>query len=176
MCGPVSQAEAISSAPAFLTVLLWFSFRNTPYGWPFQDIIGAAFLCLFQRTIRVPSIRVAAVLLSCMFFFDIFWVFLSPIFFHKSVMVTVAKGGGTHESVPMLLALPTIGDPLPGVRILGFGHIAIPGLLISYLLRYDKMSRRGDDLGKGYFVPAVIGYTCGLSITIAALCIMGIGQ
>jgi len=174
--GSVTQAEVAAAAPAFLMVASWAYLRNTSYGWPFQDVIGAAFLCLFQRTIRLPDIQVGAVLLSCMFFFDIFWVFLSPYLFHESVMVAVAKGGGTGESVPMLLVLPTIGDPIPGIRMLGFGDIAIPGLLISYLLRYDKLSKRGDNLCKGYFLPAVIGYAFGLSITIAALCIMGIGQ
>merc|ERR1719498_686969 len=39
LCGPVSQAEAAASGPAFLMIALWLWLRNTPYGWPFQDII-----------------------------------------------------------------------------------------------------------------------------------------
>jgi len=172
----MSQAELLAAAPAVAIVCEWLLLRNEPQGWIFQDIIGIFFLLLFQRTLRVPNIRVAALLLTCMFFFDIFWVFISPLFFHKSVMVEVAKGGGSHETVPMLLLFPTIGDPVPGRRMLGFGDIAVPGLFLSYLLRYDKQSKRGNNLLSGYFVPAVVGYAVGLSVTIAALCIMGIGQ
>lgn len=51
-------------------------------------------------------------LLVCTFFFDIFWVFLSPLFFKKSVMIEacdslkaflwqVATGGGTGQAVPL---------------------------------------------------------------------------
>ena len=42
-------------------------------------------------------------LLVCTFFFDIFWVFLSPLFFKKSVMIEVATGGGTGQAVPLRL-------------------------------------------------------------------------
>jgi signal peptide peptidase-like protein 2B len=169
-----NSADLIAVVPALTVVGLFFHFRNTHYGWPFQDTIGCFFLMLFQRTLRLPDIRVASLLLSCMFFFDIFWVFISPLIFHRSVMVTVAKGGGTGESVPLLLQFPTIGEPLGGVRMLGFGDIAVPGLLVSYLLRYDKLCNRGDKLCQGYFLPAVIGYALGLCATLCALAIMEI--
>jgi signal peptide peptidase-like protein 2B len=32
---------------------------------------------------------VSTVLLSCAFFYDIFWVFVSPVLFHESVMIVV---------------------------------------------------------------------------------------
>ena len=37
--------------------------------------------------------EVLALLLSAAFFFDVFWVFISPLFFQKSVMIEVARGG-----------------------------------------------------------------------------------
>ena len=73
-----------------------------------------------------------------MFFFDIFWVFISPLFFTKSVMVEVARGGGTGESVPMLLRVPAIGDPFGRDRMLGFGDIALPGHNLSYRLFAER--------------------------------------
>lgn len=174
LIGPLSTADLVASIPASILVVSWLLLRNTPYGWPMQDIIGAGFLCWMQRTLRLPNIKVATVLLSVMFFFDIFWVFLSPLIFQRSVMVTVAQGGGTGESVPMLLRIPAIGDPLGNDRMLGFGDIAIPGLLVSCLRRHDILSKRtGCD---GYFVPSVIGYFCGLCVTIVALTIMQMGQ
>merc|ERR1719413_329971 len=74
----------------------------------------------------------------------------------------------------MLLRIPTIGDPFGNDRLLGFGDIALPGLLVSFLYRHDLLSgRRGT---AGYFLPAIIGYFIGLNMTIAALCIMRMGQ
>merc|ERR1712032_1314723 len=138
------------------------------------DIIAAGFLCWFQRTLRLPSMKIATTLLSAMFFFDVFWVFVSPFIFRKSVMVEVATGGGTGESVPMLLRIPSIGDPLGNDRMLGFGDIALPGLLVSYLRRHDLLSKR--PLLAGYFLPAVVGYLFGLCTTIVALILMRRGQ
>merc|ERR1719469_703974 len=74
----------------------------------------------------------------------------------------------------MLLRIPAVGDAFGSDRLLGFGDIALPGLLISYLRRHDLLSRR--PLKAGYFVPALVGYFVGLNLTIAALCIMRMGQ
>jgi len=175
LLGPVAHSELIASVPSGLIVLLFLIYRNSASGWIFQDIIGAGFLCMMQRTLRLPNIQVATLLLTVMFFFDVFWVFISPLLFTgKSVMVEVARGGGTSESVPMLLRIPPIGDPLGSDRMLGFGDVALPGLLISYLLRHDILSKRR--MVDGYFVPSIIGYFCGLMVTIAALFIMRMGQ
>lgn len=61
--------------------------------------------------IRVGSLRIASCLLSMMFVYDIFWVFLSGLIFKQSVMVAVATGGG-GESLPMLFLIPhAVGAP-----------------------------------------------------------------
>mmetsp|Transcript_54279 Transcript_54279/g.129362 ORF Transcript_54279/g.129362 Transcript_54279/m.129362 type:complete len:532 (+) Transcript_54279:95-1690(+) len=172
--GPATVADLLAVVPAVVLVLAWLCTRRTDIGWVFQDIIGGAFLCMFQRTLRLPDMKVASLLLSMMFFFDIFWVFLSPLIFQRSVMIEVAKGGNTGESVPLLLRIPAIGDPLANDRMLGFGDIALPGLLVSYLLRYDMMKQKSK-LG-GYFLPALGGYFVGLCITILALIWMRSGQ
>jgi signal peptide peptidase-like protein 2B len=174
--GPVSRADLTAVVPAVALVASWLYFRNTEYGWLPQDIIGAGFLCMIQRTLRVPNIKVATVLLSAMFFFDIFWVFLSPLIFKTSVMVEVARGGGTKQAVPMLLRLPAIGDPLGSDRMLGFGDVALPGLLCSYLLRHDMLTVPRKHGCAGYFWPSIIGYLVGLCITIGFLVFMQMGQ
>lgn len=173
--GPITTADMLSWIPAAALVGSWVVLRNTPHGWIFQDIIGAGFLCWMQRTLRLPDVRVATCLLSAMFFFDIYWVFISPLMFHgKSVMVEVARGGGTGESIPMLLKMPAFNDPFGNERMLGFGDIAVPGLLVSYLRRHDLKS--GKSGCSGYFVPAVVGYFIGLCCTMFALTIMRMGQ
>jgi len=175
--GLLAQADLLAGPPALATVISWFILRKSAYGWFLQDVIGAGFLCWLQRTLRLPNLKIASLFLSIMFCFDIFWVFISPLLFHgHSVMVTVAKGGDTHETVPMLLRLPAIGDPFGNDRMLGFGDIALPGLLISFLHRHDLLSRRTVCGGEGYFGPALVGYFIGLCVTIIALTLMQKGQ
>lgn len=174
LCGPVGCAEIISFFPATLLVTGWLVFRNSAHGWIFQDIIGSGFLCFIQRTLRLPSFKIATLLLSIMFFFDVFWVFLSPLIFLKSVMVEVATGGGTGEAVPMLLRIPAFGDPFGRDRMLGFGDIALPGLLVAFLRRQDILAKRR--MFNGYFGPSIIGYFCGLCVTLVALMVMQLGQ
>ncbi|CAK9078353.1 unnamed protein product [Durusdinium trenchii] len=172
--GPISKAESLALVPSSLLALCWVILRNTHYAWPFQDIIGAGFLCWMQRTLRLPNLKIATILLVAMFFFDIYWVFISVHQFHQSVMVSVATGGGTGEAVPMLIRIPQFGDPLGGDRMLGFGDIALPGLLVSYLRRHDLLSHRR--FFEGYFGPSLLGYFVGLCATIVALTIMKMGQ
>ena len=92
-----------------------------------QDTLGVAVCFIFMRSLRIPSLRIAALLLSLMFFYDIFMVFLSPLFFPSSVMMTVATAGepavtkGSHgecirlpgERMPMLFLIPRV-SPTPG--------------------------------------------------------------
>jgi len=160
----ITSADLLAVLPAAFLVIGWLWFRNTEYGFIYQNTIGAGLLCMIQRQVRLPNLKVAAIVLATMFCFDVFWVFLSPMFFRgKSVMVEVAKGGGTQEAVPMLIRVPTVGESHGGERMLGFGDIALPGLLVSYLLRYDMLEKKG--YRDGYFLFGVLGYLVGLIVT-----------
>lgn len=153
--------------------LIWRN--NDAYGWALQNTIAIMLLLTIQRTLRLPNLRIGTIMLICTFFFDIFWVFISPKIFQKSVMIEVATGGGTGQSVPMVLKIPAMSPDIPGqFKILGLGDIAIPGLLISFLLRHDLLSknRRCD----GYFTWGVIGYSIGLVATFVSLYLMKHGQ
>merc|ERR1719436_2321584 len=75
----------------------------------------------------------------------------------------------------MVLKIPSMTSEVPGqFKILGLGDIAIPGLLISLLLRHDltRRSRRCT----GYFLAGVIGYALGLLATFVSLYLMKHGQ
>ena len=57
------------------------------------------------KVLRLPSFKICTILLSILFIYDIFFVFITP---HlttdgKSVMVEVATGGGSGEQLPMVL-------------------------------------------------------------------------
>jgi len=168
-----SFADAFTEGIGSILAMSFLLFRNDDQlGWMLQDTIAVLLLLSLQRTTRLPNLKVGTVLLVCTFFFDIFWVFLSPLLFKKSVMIEVATGGGTGQSVPMVLKIP--GD-LPGqFKILGLGDIAIPGLFVSFLLRHDWM--RGSSGPRGYFIPGLIGYAVGLGATFLSLYVMEHGQ
>ena len=62
-----------------------------------------------------PNRQICALLLVCLFVYDIFWVFLSPWFFGSNVMLRVAEqkvllprtlSGGTVVPYPLLLIPP----------------------------------------------------------------------
>lgn len=171
-----SWSDLIAELAGFALAVAFIIFRNdATYGWIFQDIIAIMLLLTIQRSTRLPNLKVAAGLLFCTFWFDIFWVFLSPLIFQKSVMIEVATGGGTGQAVPMVLKIPGMSQDFPGqFKILGLGDIALPGLLISLLLRHDKL--KGYKLGEGYFTRGVIGYAVGLLCTFISLYLMKHGQ
>uniref|UniRef100_A0A453Q9M9 Uncharacterized protein n=1 Tax=Aegilops tauschii subsp. strangulata TaxID=200361 RepID=A0A453Q9M9_AEGTS len=76
----------------FCTVfaILWAAYRHSSFAWIGQDILGICTMINTLQTERLPNIRVASVLLSAAFVYDIFWVFISPLVFHESVMIAVS--------------------------------------------------------------------------------------
>ena len=68
-----------------------FSFR---YSWVLQDFLGVCFCCSLIKLIKLPNLKVSALLLMSLLVYDIFFVFITPLFSArgKSVMVEVATG------------------------------------------------------------------------------------
>ena len=173
--GRVRASTLVSAVVAVSMAVTWAVYRNAGWAWLLQDVLGAALLLQLQRATRLGSLQVAAVLLSLAFVYDVFWVFVSPLLFSgQSVMVAVATGGGTGEVVPMVLRLPRLQDEMAGVTILGLGDVALPGLLVSLLLRFDY--HLGLGWARGYFMPVVVGYAVGLGLTYVAMAAMRKGQ
>ncbi|KAF2616451.1 hypothetical protein F2Q68_00038371 [Brassica cretica] len=160
----------------FVVAVVWFINRKTSYAWAGQDIFGICLMINVLQVARLPNIRVATILLCCAFFYDIFWVFLSPLIFKQSVMIAVARGSkDTGESIPMLLRFPRLSDPWGGYNMIGFGDILFPGLLICFIFRYDRENNKG--VVKGYFPWLMFGYGLGLFLTYLGLYLMnGHGQ
>jgi signal peptide peptidase-like protein 2B len=52
--------------------------------------LGICLMITALQVVRLPNIKVATVLLCCAFVYDIFWVFISPLIFHESVMIVVS--------------------------------------------------------------------------------------
>ena len=132
---------------------------------------------------RLPNIKVSSVLLILFFLYDIFMVFISPLIFKSSVMVEVATAGGAtsnpsvepsgeqtcartaEERIPMLFLVPRM-DWRGGYGMLGLGDIVMPGLLLSFALRYDVLKRHS--VKRMYFTRLMIGYMVGLFLAFLA--------
>jgi hypothetical protein len=99
LLGAVSALDASSNALGAALALTWFVTRQEwEFAFLLQDTFGCCLCVLFLGTIRLPSLRVASLLLCMAFFYDIFFVFISPLLFNESVMVKVATGT-TNDTV-----------------------------------------------------------------------------
>ncbi|KAG0578395.1 hypothetical protein KC19_4G019400 [Ceratodon purpureus] len=176
LLGSVSVLALCLSPFCLAFTVGWGYYRLNSYAWIGQDILGIALILTVLQIVRLPNIKVATILLGCAFFYDVFWVFISPAFFHESVMIVVARGDKSDgEGIPMLLKVPRLYDPWGGYSIIGFGDILLPGLLVSFCLRYDWTTRKS--LLRGYFLWSTVGYGLGLFLTYVALNVMnGSGQ
>ena len=180
--------------------IVWAIFRKASWGWVLQDILGIFFSVNMLKTLRLPSLKIITVLLCTLFVYDIFFVFVTPLFTKvniffknlqtyisidlvsfkdgKSVMVEVATGGSTDEQLPMVLKVPHFNNhPLlccfESYSMLGFGDILVPGLLVSYC--------HGFDLQKGtgcwtYWLLANFCYGTGMVVTFVSLFVMHSAQ
>ncbi|XWS13237.1 hypothetical protein CRYUN_Cryun36dG0020300 [Craigia yunnanensis] len=136
LVGEVSIVSLVVALFCLIFAVVWAVNRRASYSWVGQDILGICLMITVLQLARLPNIKVATVLLCCAFVYDIFWVFLSPLIFHESVMIAVARGDNSGgESIPMLLRFPRVFDPWDGYDMIGFGDILFPGLLVAFAFR-----------------------------------------
>lgn len=85
-CGTVSRSQLLLGTTSTIIVLLWLVSGH----WILNNLLGIAICVAFVSHVRLPNVKVCALLLGCLFLYDIFWVFYSERFFGANVMVTVA--------------------------------------------------------------------------------------
>jgi len=142
-----------------------YSYFKTKH-WVMSNIFGVAFCIQGLERISIGSYKIGAILLIGLFFYDIFWVFATP------VMVDVAK----KFDAPIKLLFPRVfanGDQKAEFSMLGLGDIVIPGIFIALLIRYDahrcKLDPKADpftSFPKPFFHSTLIGYFFGLLSTV----------
>lgn len=76
--------------------------------WVLNNLLGISLCVAFVSHVRLPNIKICAMLLICLFVYDIFWVFYSERFFGANVMVSVAtqKASNPVHTVADRLSLP----------------------------------------------------------------------
>jgi signal peptide peptidase-like protein 2B len=151
-------------------VIVWYFNRHQC--WYLQNLFGITLCFVFLKTMRLPKLSVGAWLLGLAFLYDIFFVFVTPLLFGRSVMVDVASGGPAAasmvgypgldyceryprtpicidpEPLPMLLIFPRVLDWRQGRAMLGLGDIVLPGLLLVFALRFDDSQQKQPCQGK----------------------------
>ncbi|KAJ1694425.1 hypothetical protein LUZ63_011123 [Rhynchospora breviuscula] len=167
--------------------------------WVLNNILGISICITFVSHVRLPNIKICALLLVCLFVYDIFWVFFSEMFFGANVMVSVAtqKASNPVHTVANTLSLPglnlitkklempvklvfprnLLGGIVPGssagdYMMLGLGDMAIPSMLLAFVLCFDHRKNKENDSspfnGRKYVWHALAGYTVGLVTALAA--------
>lgn len=158
-------------------------------GAPFtlNNFIAVCIVTELLQLLSLGSFATAAAMLSGLLLYDVFWVFGSSHVFGDNVMVTVATSPAFDG--PMKLIFPNViaNSPNP-YSILGLGDIAVPGLLIALMLRFDhSRSKRlagGDGetdaqqspADKTYFITCIASYIFGLTVTVVANTVSGAAQ
>ncbi|KAL3227032.1 hypothetical protein MRX96_024393 [Rhipicephalus microplus] len=177
--GSLEVRQVLVLLAAVIVPAFWIYIRHSPLSWIMQDLLGVCFSLYILRVIRMPNLKICTMFLTILFFYDIFFVFITPYFIPRgdSIMVEVARGGGSKEQIPMLMRVPRFGNHdisvcLNPYSLLGFGDIVVPGLLIAFLRGFDLI-KVGGCL---YFPVVLIFYGLGLLATFAALYLMRMSQ
>ncbi|KAL3885324.1 hypothetical protein ACJMK2_025400 [Sinanodonta woodiana] len=161
--------------------IFWAVQRKAVYAWILQNILGYAFCINMLRTAHLPSLKICTILLLMLFVYDIFFVFITPLFTSSgdSIMIDVATGdkSTTGEKLPMVFQVPRLTNDAVNAcpqqySLLGFGDIVVPGLLAGYSHAFDLTVNSS----RVYFIGVCIAYAVGLVITFVALALLKTGQ
>lgn len=149
--------------------LAWFKTKH----YLLNNIFGISLSIKGIESLSLGSFKVGAILLSGLFFYDIFWVF------GTDVMVTVA----TSFDAPIKLIFPrafATATEKAKYSILGLGDIVIPGIFIALLLRYDahraNATSTAQAFPKPFFHVNLVFYVLGLVATVAVMFIFNAAQ
>lgn len=145
-----SIAQLLAGVPA-VGFCTWYVLKKH---WLANNVLGLAFSIEGIELLSLGSFKIGAILLVGLFFYDIFWVFCTP------VMVSVAKS----FDAPIKLLFPTSNSQRP-FSMLGLGDIVIPGIFVALALRFDASRGKGSN----YFRSAFAGYVAGLGVTIIVM-------
>ncbi|WFD29297.1 suppressor of glycerol defect [Malassezia sp. CBS 17886] len=159
--------------------------------WVLANCVAICFAVQGITLITLDTFFTGFLLLGGLFFYDIFWVFGTP------VMVSVAtkfdapiKILWPRNSLEILEAIFKHGlSHLPKDRmaLLGLGDIVIPGVVVALALRYDqtRASVRSPSLSftrtmyafpKPYFTACFAAYVAGLAVTMTVMHVFSAAQ
>ena len=181
----VSLLNIITFSLGLIVGVIYFLKKN----WILNNILGMAFSVFGIENLTLGEFKVGLILLSLLFFYDIFWVFYTP------VMVSVAK----KIEGPVKLMFPKLQAAIEQMRkekgedneyagkpydpreynMIGLGDIVIPGIYVALMLRFDiyLYKKAKKDIAKygfsfknmKYFLITFIFYNLGIIITLCSM-------
>ena len=133
--------------------------------WAANNVLGLAFALSAISLIHLDTFATGCILLTGLFFYDIFWVFKTD------VMVTVAKSFDVPVKLLMPKALGEYGMARPvHMALLGLGDIVIPGVFVALCHRFDEhLKQRKVSTRVSYFRASFFAYCLGLVCTVAVM-------
>lgn len=150
-----SYLELVLAAVSALFCVYYWTSRH----WLASNVLGISFSVQGIEHLSLGSTSIGVLLLCGLFFYDVFWVFFTP------VMVAVARS----FDAPIKLLFPRAGEldasGNPRFSMLGLGDIVIPGVFVALVLRYDAVHSGRPR----FFLSAAVGYVVGLTATILAM-------
>ena len=171
----VNKLDIFTFCLGMIVGLLYFFFEN----WELNNILGIAFCVFGIENLSLGKYQNGLILLGLLFFYDIFWVFFTP------VMVTVAK----NIKGPIKLMFPKKLNPIvdKDYNMIGLGDIVIPGVYVALMLRFDiyLYKKVNNNVCTGikffsrqlkYFFATFIGYIIGIITTLIVMYVFNHAQ
>lgn len=144
--------------------VLYMSSKN----WIINNIFGVSFSLLGIKVIGISSFKTGAIMLSGLFFYDVFWVFGSKSVFGANVMVSVAKGIDAPIKLLFPRSLSGCGTLLHSM--LGLGDIVVPGIFISFLAKWDAVKLGEKKMTSWvYLNTTMVAYALSLVTTVSIM-------
>ena len=181
----VSKLNIITFCLGMIVGVLYSLKKN----WILNNILGMAFSIFGIENLALGEFKNGMILLCLLFFYDIFWVFYTP------VMVSVAK----NIEGPVKLMFPKLQEAIEQIKkekgddneyagkaydpreynMIGLGDIVIPGIYVALMLRFDiylykKAKKDISQFGFSfknmkYFLITFIFYNLGILITLSSM-------
>ena len=156
--------DVLSAVPCGILGITWMALGlflvqpNNVFYWVYQDIMGVCLCILILEQIRFNNISLPTVILLLLFFYHMSFFVIMPLIFGTSSVLNVASSTvdtvycekypsdsicwGALAPFPFALLIPRFNDYRGGYALpLALGDILFPGLLISFLARYDSAKR-----------------------------------
>jgi len=121
----ISTLDLISFAISLVVVGVYFWTDH----WILNNVIAISFSVHAIQMLFLGNFQIGMLLLSLLFFYDIFFVF------GTDIMLTVAKG--IKAPIKILFAGKYKEDGTREFNLLGLGDIVLPGVFMALALRFD---------------------------------------
>lgn len=158
----------ITFAYSILIIIVWYQTEN----FIITNFLVFCFVVCGINMVKIRRLQVILFVAIGFLLYDVWWVFISPLFFGKSVMEVAARAASSK--IPAAMTAPSV--PMPsnhfegGASLLGAGDIMLPGIILDFFIRFDCSYQTN------LFVVSFIGYILGLFIAWLMVFVMNKGQ